>query len=91
MAMPTEEELATALAEAGRMREAGEDPCFMAKSLLNLNYQNEQLLHVLKAADLFIRSGMSVTEHQKLKKAIENARRAIERTGSIEEESFGLR
>jgi len=91
MAMPTEEELSTALAEAGRMREQGEDPYFIAKSLLNAHYQNEQLRHVLKAAELFIRSGMAVTEHQRLKKAIENARNAIERTGAIEHESFGLR
>lgn len=91
MAMPTEEELATALAEAGRMREQGDDPHFIAKALLNANYQNEQLMHVLKAAELFLRSGMAVSEHQKLRKAIENARRAIERSGAIESESFGLR
>ena len=84
MAMPTPEELKTALAEAGRMREQSEDPHFIAKSLLNLNYQNEQLKEVLKMADKFMRTGMNVIDHQKLKKAIENARRAIERTGAIE-------
>lgn len=91
MAMPTEEELAMALAEAGRMREKGEDPHFIAKSLLNLNYQNVQLMHVLKAVELFLHSGMAVAEHQKLRKAIENARRAIERTAAVENEDFGLR
>lgn len=91
MAMPTEEELNTALAEAGRMREQGEDPHFIAKALLNLNYQNEQLRHVLNAAEQYMRSGMAVAEHQKLRKAMENARNAIERTGAIESEHFGLR
>jgi uncharacterized membrane protein len=90
MAMPTEEELKTALAEAGRMREQGEDSLYVAKSLLNLNYQNERLKEVLKMADKFLRTGMSVTDHQKLKKAIDNARKAIERTGSIEGDKFWL-
>jgi len=89
--MPSTEEIKHALAEAGRMREQGEDPHHLAKVLLNLNYQNEQLKHVLAAAELFINSGMAVTEHQKLKRAIDNARNAINRTGAIERESFGLR
>lgn len=91
MSMPTEEELKTALAEAGRMREQGDDPYFIAKALLNTNYQNEQLMHVYKAVELYFRSGMAVSEHQKLKKAMDAARVAIERTGAIENESFGLR
>lgn len=91
MTMPTEEELKTALAEAGRMREQGDDPYHMAKALLNLNYQNEQLKKVLKAAEMYIHSGMAVAEHQRLKKAMEGARTAIHRTGAIEEERFGLR
>lgn len=91
MTMPTEEELKTALAEAGRMREKNEDPCFIAKSLLNLNYQNEQLKHVLKAVEMYLHSGMAVREHQRMKVALEKARNAINRTGAIEEEHFGLR
>lgn len=91
MSMPTKEELEHALAEAGRMRELGEDPHYLAKVLLNLNFQNEQLRHVLAVAELFINSGMAVTEHQKLKRAIADARKAINRTGAIEHESFGLR
>jgi len=89
--MPSKEELEHALAEAGRMREQDDDPHSIAKVLLNLNYQNEQLKHVLAAAELFLNSGMAVTEHQKLKRAITNARNAINRTGAIERESFGLR
>lgn len=91
MGMPTQEELEEALAEAARMREHGEDPHHLAKSLLNCNYQVEQLEDVLFAAERFLHSGMAVTEHQKLKKAIELARKAIDRSGGIEHESFGLR
>lgn len=91
MSMPTKEQLEIALAEAGRMREAGEDPKFVAKALLNANYQVEQLSHVLAAVELYFHSGMAVTEHQKLKRAVEKAKVAIDRTGGIEHESFGLR
>jgi hypothetical protein len=91
MGMPSEEELEQALTEAGRMREQGDDPHHIAKALLNLNYQNEQLKHVLAAVELFLNSGMAVTEHQKLKKAIASARHAIDRSRGIEHESFGLR
>lgn len=91
MGMPTEDELKEALTEAARMREHGEDPHHIAKAVLNLNYQNEQLKHVLHAVELYFNSGMAVAEHQKLRKAMENARVAISRTGAIEEEHFGLR
>ncbi len=91
MGMPSKEELEQALAEAARMREQGDDPYHLAKALLNLNYQNEQLKHVLAAVELYFNSGMAVTEHQKLKKAIVTARNAIDRSGGIERESFGLR
>lgn len=91
MTMPSKEEFETALAEAARMREEQDDPHFIAKTLLNLKYQKEQLEHVLNAAEMYFHSGMAVAEHQKLKKAIDNARSAIERTGAIEHEHFGLR
>ncbi len=91
MGMPSKDELEQALVEAARMREQGDDPNHLAKALLNLNYQNEQLKHVLAAVELYLNSGMAVTEHQKLKKAIISARNAIDRSGGIEHESFGLR
>lgn len=91
MGMPSKEELDQALAEAARMREQDDDPHHIARALLNLNYQNEQLKHVLAAAEMYINSGMGVTEHTKLKKAIASARNAVNRTGAIEHESFGLR
>ena len=91
MAMPTEEELKTALAEAGRMREQGDDPHFLAKSLFNLNYQVEQLRQVLFAVDRYFHSGMAVQEHQRLRKAADDAHRAIERTKGADPEHNWLR
>lgn len=70
MGKPTEEELHIALNAAARMREHNEDPEFLAKSLLNLNYRCKHLETVLKAAELYLHSGMSTTEHQKLVRAI---------------------
>ncbi|MEW6647394.1 MAG: hypothetical protein AB1450_09365 [Pseudomonadota bacterium] len=90
MGMPTEQELKEALAEAGRMREQGDDPHHIAKALLNLNYRVKSLEKVLEAAELFYRSGQSVTEHQRLKKAIAEAHAATERSAGMERESFGL-
>ena len=91
MGMPTEEELKIALAEAGRMREQGDDPQFVAKSLLNLNYQAEQLKHVLFAVERYFHSGMAVQEHQRLRKAAEEARKALERTKGADAEHDWLR
>ena len=91
MGMPTEEELKIALAEAARMREQGEDPHFLAKSLLNYTYQVEQLKKVLKAADLFYHSGMAVQEQTNLKRAIEQVKENITRTSGDEEEYWLMR
>lgn len=91
MSMPTEDELKHALAEAGRMREQGEDPHYIAKALLNCNYQVEQLRQVLRAAEHYFHSGMAVHEHQQLKKAVEKAREAIHRTAGGDSEHSWLR
>ncbi len=90
MSKPTEEELKEALATAGEMRESGNDPHHIAKALLNMNYRVQKLEHVLFAAEMYMHSGMAVQEHQKLKKAIEEARREVERTSYTEREQFGL-
>ena len=90
MGMPTEEELREALAVAQQMREQGQDPHHLAKALLNFHYQVKYLERVLHAAELFIHSGMAVAEHQRLRKAIQEARGAVERTGAQEPTRFGL-
>lgn len=90
MGMPTEEELKTALAEAARMREQGEDPHHIAKALLNCHYRVGQLEKVMQAVELYFRSGMAIHEHQELQKALERARYNIDRTAGREEQKWGL-
>jgi hypothetical protein len=90
MGMPTDEELHEALAEAGRMRERGKDPYHVGKALLNCHYRMRQLERVMEAAELFFRSGMAIQEDQQLRKALDQARQAIERTAAVEDDTFGL-
>lgn len=90
MSKPTEEELEKALAEAGRMREAGEDTHFLAKALLNCHYQNSHLRDVLHAAEVYLRTGMAEHEHTRLLRAIEKAREADARSAKIERPQLGL-
>ncbi len=90
MTKPTEEELQQALAEAGRMREMGEDPHHIAKALLNCHYQSGYLLAVLHSAEDYLRSGMSEREHTRLVRAVEKAREVDDRSAKVERPSLGL-
>ncbi|WP_455198954.1 hypothetical protein [Kaarinaea lacus] len=90
MGVPTEEELQQALEEAGRMREQGEDPHHLAKTLLNHHYQIEMLEKVLRAAELYIHSGHAGTEHAALIRAIEGAKKARSDSGDHEQLDYGL-
>ena len=76
MGKPTKEEMNEALEEAGRMREAGEDPKHVAKALLNCHYRLTHAEHVYQAAQEYIRSGMDQTAHARLVKAVEAYRTA---------------
>ncbi len=49
MDKPTDDEFKLALAEAGRMRESGNDPHHVARALLNLNYCMNSMQGVLEA------------------------------------------
>ena len=90
MGKPTESELKSALEEAARMREQGEDPHFIAKALLNLNYRMKYLENVLHAAELYNHSGQSAIEHQRLLAAIKAYHDSDERTAGEEEENLLL-
>ncbi|WP_455223586.1 hypothetical protein [Kaarinaea lacus] len=68
------DELATAVAQAGSMREQDNDRHAIAKTILNLNYQIKQLESVCRAAERYLHSGMSQTEQQKLETAIKKYR-----------------
>ena len=67
---PTQEELEMALATAKMMREQGDDPCYMAKALLNCHYQSSFLREVLQAAQEYLRAGQSESTHTRLLRAV---------------------
>ncbi|OOZ39836.1 hypothetical protein BOW53_09940 [Solemya pervernicosa gill symbiont] len=76
MSKPSEEELKQALEEAIRMVEAREDPKFIAKALLNLNYRIGYLEKVKDAAERYVRFGLSEQEHSMLLKALDEFKHA---------------
>ena len=80
MSKPSHEELEQALEAAKMMREEGQDPDYIAKSLLNCHYQSTYLQHVLHAAEHYINSGLGEFEHTRLIQAINNARDVDERS-----------
>ncbi|WP_051301778.1 hypothetical protein [Sedimenticola selenatireducens] len=71
---PTTEQLSNALQTAERMREQGEDPDFLAKTLLYLHRRDETLEKVLEHLELFLRFGLPVEEHMKLVRLVEEAK-----------------
>lgn len=90
MSKPTKEELEQAVATAIKMRESGQDPHFVAKSLLNCHYQYTYLEEVLHAAERYLHSGMAEREHTLLVKAIAKARQVDERSAKQEHQDLGL-
>lgn len=74
MGKPSKEELAEALAEAGRMREQGEDEHFVAKSLLNHDYRLKLYEQLYQSVEHYMRSGQSEQEHGKLMKILDKIR-----------------
>ena len=76
MGKPTATELRQALDRAIQMRESGNDPDFLAKSLLNVHYR---LLKAEKAVDLarrYLHAGQSATDHRLLMLAIQESENA---------------
>jgi hypothetical protein len=90
MGKPTNQQRETALTEAKRLRESGEDAHFLGKTLLNCHYQNQFLLDVLHAAEHYLHSGMAESEHTRLLRAIDKARQADDRSAHREAETVGL-
>ena len=78
MPKPTEQQLQTALQEAARMREHGQDPHHLARALLNLNYRLGHLQRLMHAVGAYLRSGEDSHQHAELLRALEQARRAEE-------------
>ncbi len=90
MSKPTAEELELALATARMMREKGDDPCFVAKALLNCHYQSSYLRDVLQAVQEYLRSGQSEASHTRLLRAVEKVRQVDDRDSHTERPSLGL-
>jgi hypothetical protein len=89
MSKPSEAELKQALARAGEMREQGDDPDFIAKSLLSLNYRFDAWQKVVDAVKHYIHSGQSASEHAKLVRALREAE-AVEHRNEDSDTPLGL-
>lgn len=90
MSKPTDAELKTALRRAMMMKEHGDDPDFLAKSLLNHHYRLNYLLELLHAADLYHNHGMADSEHTVLLSLIEKAKNAEDLVAKVTHYDFGL-
>jgi hypothetical protein len=88
MGKPTKEELQTALQEAIRLREHGEDGHFVGKSLLNLNYRMHFMEKVAVAAKQFLHTGLSSKEQTDLIRALEQADKASNQSSDEAENGF---
>ena len=88
MGKPTEEELKQALAEVSRMREQGDDPHFVAKTLLNTHYRCKLLEKVLQAAERYLHSGQAVHEHTLLVRVINEYHAKEKRSSGEDDDSF---
>ena len=89
MGKPTTQELQQALEQAAQMREHGDDPHFIAKSLLNLQYRLGFLEKVMRAAELYLR-GEGGQEHAVLQRAIEMAKQEDAHSAGRDSKTFFL-
>lgn len=87
---PTRDQLHVAIAEAERMREAGEDPNHLASSLLYLNHRRAMLEKVYEAAERYVKFGMDEGEHKTLLKALDEARQAEWKDSGESADELGL-
>ncbi len=87
---PTDLELAAALAEAEARRETGDDPAFLARSLLYLYRRNALLEGVLEHVKLFLQFGMPAEEHAKLVRLLEEIEAFDHHETGSDEGRFGL-
>lgn len=87
---PTAEELERALIEAENMREQGDDPDYLSKSLLYLHNRVEKLDQAFNAANQYMRFGQEEHEHAELLKALEVVRKQEESEQEREKQAFGL-
>lgn len=87
MGKPSDEQLKHALEKAAEMREHGEDPDFIAKSLLNLNYRFGVWQKVIDATKRYLHSGQGSTEHARLVSAMREAERMEAESEHVQEKT----
>ena len=90
MGKPTEQELQLALETAKRMREEGQDPQHLAKTLLNHHYRLGLLEDVYHAVEQYLHSGQAEREHMRLLKTLEKVRAAQDRMTGDGHTDIGL-
>ncbi len=90
MSKPTDDELKTALRSAIAMKEQGEDPQFIAKSLINLQYRMRFYEELLQVADRYLNHGQAEHERMKLLSCINKISEIEARTAKQDIEDFGL-
>ncbi len=84
---PNSDQLKAALEAAERLRESGDDPDFLAKSLLYLYQRNEDLEKVLEHVERYLQFGLPTEEHAQLELLLEAAKiRELRSTGEDPEE-----
>lgn len=90
MSKPTDSELKTAIRAAIEMKEHDNDPQFIAKSLLNLQFRMRFYEELLKLADLYMNHGQAEHDHMLLLRHIEKLKEIELRAAKLDIEDFGL-
>lgn len=91
MGKPTATELRQALDRAIQMRESGNDPDFLAKSLLNLHYRLLKAEKAVEVARRYLHAGQSATDHRLLMQAVQDAEHSSRDPGSDDLPIIGRR
>ncbi len=90
MSRPTEEELTKALKSAQLMREKGNDPFHLGKTLLYYHAHIRFLEEVKNAAEAYLHSGLSDSRHRRLLQAIERLHQEERRSANRKDPALGL-
>ncbi len=90
MSKPTDIELKTAIQKAIEMKEHDQDPDFIAKSLLNLQFRMRFYEELAQIADRYMNLGQAENERMLLLRTIEKVKEIELRTAKLDIEDFGL-
>ena len=90
MSKPSPEQLEQALQEAERIRESGDDPLYLARTLQYLYRRVNVLEKVFESANRYVRLGLDEHEHAELLKALESAKAQEAKERGEENKGLGL-